>query len=186
MSLSDADLDTLLGDLESDRVERKQSFKGDAPTKVREAVCAFANDLSDHRQPGVVFVGAADDGTPVAMPVNDELLLQLADIKTDGNIVPPPTLFVEKRVLRGVPMAVISVEPSDSPPVRFKGVIMPRLSESRARPRIQQAGAGAEERGRPAEGLSRSRATSASAGAGAIEGPDRRQGRADSRRGAGR
>jgi ATP-dependent DNA helicase RecG len=131
MSLLDADLEALLGDLESDRVERKASFKGDSPVKVREAVCAFANDLPDHRQPGVVFVGAADNGTPVAIPVSDELLLQLADIKTDGNIVPPPTLFVEKRVLRGMPMAVIAVEPSDSPPVRFKGVIHVRFGPRR-------------------------------------------------------
>jgi ATP-dependent DNA helicase RecG len=56
---SDQDLEGLLCDLESDVAERKESFKGDAPTKVREAVCAFANDLPDHRRPGVIFVGAA-------------------------------------------------------------------------------------------------------------------------------
>ncbi len=38
----------MLADLESDRVERKESFKGNAPQTVREAVCAFANDLAGH------------------------------------------------------------------------------------------------------------------------------------------
>jgi ATP-dependent DNA helicase RecG len=35
------DLEALLDDLESDLVERKQSFKGDTPKKARQAVCAF-------------------------------------------------------------------------------------------------------------------------------------------------
>ena len=51
------DLRKLLDDLESDLVERKESWAGDAPEKGRQAVCAFANDLPDHRKPGVPFVG---------------------------------------------------------------------------------------------------------------------------------
>ena len=42
---ADIELEALLAELESDRAERKQSFRGDAPATVREAVCAFANDL---------------------------------------------------------------------------------------------------------------------------------------------
>ena len=56
---SDAELEQLLGDLESDLVERKESLRGDAPVTVREAICAFANDLPNHRRAGVVFVGAS-------------------------------------------------------------------------------------------------------------------------------
>jgi hypothetical protein len=44
---TDAELQAMLADLESDRVERKESFRGQAPTTVREAVCAFANDLAE-------------------------------------------------------------------------------------------------------------------------------------------
>ena len=55
---SDAELTCMMADLESDLVERKESLRGDAPVKIRQAVCAFANDLPDHRRPGVVFVGA--------------------------------------------------------------------------------------------------------------------------------
>ena len=116
-----------MSDLESDRVERKESFRGDAPQKVREAVCAFANDLSGHNAPGVILIGVRDDGRPLEdFLVTDELLLSLADIKSDGNIAPPPTLLVEKRTLRGSQVAVITVWPSDSPPVRFKGRIQVR------------------------------------------------------------
>jgi ATP-dependent DNA helicase RecG len=129
---SDQDLEGMLCDLESDVAERKESFKGDAPTKIREAVCAFANDLPDHQRPGVIFVGARDDGSPAGLAVTDELLRQLADMKTDGNIVPPPTLTVAKHVLRGSEMAVVTVWPADSPPARFKGRIWVRVGPRRA------------------------------------------------------
>lgn len=129
---TDAELEAMLADLESDRVERKQSFKGEAPTTVREAVCAFANDLPGHGMPGVVFIGACDDGAPLpGFEVTDELLRQLADIKTDGNIVPPPTLLVEKRRLAGADLAVITVWPCDTPPVRYKGRIHVRWGPRR-------------------------------------------------------
>jgi ATP-dependent DNA helicase RecG len=131
-SYTDAELEEMLADLESDLAERKESISGDAPNKVREAVCAFANDLPDHRKPGVVFIGARDrTGDPSGIAITDELLLKLADIKTDGNIVPPPTLTVSKRTLRGGEMAVIAVEPSDSPPVRYRGRVHIRIGPRR-------------------------------------------------------
>lgn len=128
---SDQDLERMLAELESDQVERKESFRGDAPTSVREAVCAFANDLPDHRSAGVIFIGARDDGTVSGIVVTDELLRQLADIKNDGNTVPPPTMTVSKRTLRGADVAVITVEPADSPPVSFRGRIWIRIGPRR-------------------------------------------------------
>ncbi len=129
---SDADLEALMRDVESDLVERKESLRGDAPTRIREAVCAFANDLPDRRQPGVVLVGARDDGSPSGLDVDDRLLLQLADIKTDGNIVPPPSMTVEKRILFGTPVALVVVQPSDAPPVRYQGRTWVRVGPRRA------------------------------------------------------
>lgn len=129
---TDQELERLLADIESDLVERKESLAGDAPNSVREAVCAFANDLPDHRRPGVVFIGARDNGSPSGFVVTDAGLRQLADIKTDGNILPPPTLSVSKRTLRGAEIAVIIVQASDSPPVRFKGRIWTRVDPRRA------------------------------------------------------
>ena len=116
--------------MESELVERKETMRN-MEDNVREAVCAFANDLPNHRQAGVVFIGAKDNGTPSGLPITDQLLLQLADIKTDGNIVPPPTLSVMKHVVRGAELAVITVQPADSPPARFKGRIHIRIGPRR-------------------------------------------------------
>ena len=132
VSYSDRELEGMMADLESDLVERKESLRGDSPARVREAVCAFANDLPDHRRPGVVFVGADDAGRPVGLEITDRLLLQLADVKTDGNIVPPPTLTVGKHVLRGRDVAVVTVWPADSPPVRLRGRTWVRVGPRRA------------------------------------------------------
>ena len=133
MTLENEELILLLQDIESDRVEYKESLSGDAPTKIREAICAFANDLPDHRKPGVVFVGVQDDGTVVGLQVTDtdRLLQQLGDMKTDGNILPPPSLTVEKRTLFGREVAIVTVQPSDSPPVRFRGRVHTRVGPRR-------------------------------------------------------
>lgn len=128
---SDEELERMLADLESDLAERKQSFQGDAPTTVREAVCAFANDLPAHGRAGVVFIGARDNGSPSGLNVTDVLLRNLADVKTDGNTVPPPSFTVGKRTLRGAEMAVLIVEPSDSPPVRYRGRVHIRIGPRR-------------------------------------------------------
>jgi ATP-dependent DNA helicase RecG len=127
---TDEALTALLDDIESDRVERKRSFKNERD-KARQAVCAFANDLPNHNQPGLLFIGAEDNGAPSRAPVTDELLQQLSDMKTDGNILPLPALTVEKRVLKGVEMAVVAVMPSDMPPVRYKGQIWIRSGPRR-------------------------------------------------------
>lgn len=129
---SDTELEALLNDLESDLAERKQSFKGDTPKKARQAVCAFANDLPNYNQPGVLFIGAKDDGTPSQEPITDELLRSLADIKTDGNILPLPVLIVEKRTLKSADMAIVTVQPSDMPPVKYEGRIWIRTGPRRA------------------------------------------------------
>lgn len=113
----------MITDLESDLVERKEAFLGNVPVAARETICAFANDLPDHRCAGVLFIGVNDAGKPIGLPVTDQLLLTLADIKTDGNIVPPPSLTVQKRRLFGVDVAVVTVMPASAPPARYKGRI---------------------------------------------------------------
>lgn len=128
---SDEELENLLADPESDRVERKESWEGNSPEKAREAVCAFANDLPDHRKPGVLFVGVRDDGTPSGLPITDRLLQTLSDIKTDGNILPPPSISVEKRVLNNAEIAVVTVQPAVAPPVKYKKRIWIRIGPRR-------------------------------------------------------
>lgn len=128
---SDSELETMLVDPETELSERKESLLGNAATRVRQAICAFANDLPDYRRPGVVFVGVEDGGAPIGIDVSDKLQLQLADMKTDGRIVPPPTLSVQKRRLFGADVAVVVVQPSDSPPVRCDGGIWIRIGSRR-------------------------------------------------------
>ena len=131
MRLDDAALERILSQGESFRVEYKETLDGSASVDIREAVCAFANDLSCSRELGVVFVGVKNNGEPSQIRITDPMLTQLTSIKTDGNIVPPPSILVEKRILKGVDIAVITVLPSDSPPVRYKGAIHVRSGPRR-------------------------------------------------------
>ena len=128
---TDEELLQIIQEDETDRVEFKESLSGSAPKDIREAICAFANDLPRHEKPGFVFVGVRKNKTVVDLPITDELLRQLADMKTDGNILPPPSLTVEKRVLQGKEIGVVKVEPSDSPPVRCRGGIHIRTGPRR-------------------------------------------------------
>ena len=128
--MRDDELESLLVDLESDRVERKESLS-DAG-RIRQAICAFANDMPNHGQPGVVFVGARDDGGCADLAITDQLLLALAGMRDDGNILPLPTMTVQKRTICGCEMAVVVVQPCDAPPVRYNGRIWIRVGPRRA------------------------------------------------------
>ncbi|MGB9466821.1 MAG: ATP-binding protein, partial [Candidatus Acidiferrum sp.] len=128
--LSSAELENLLDNLESDLVERKESVT--SPERIRQAICAFANDLPGHGRPGYIFVGVNDNGVPTNLPITDDLLLVLAGMRDDGNILPVPSLVVEKLVLKGSSMAVVEIQPSDAPPVRFRGQVWIRVGPRRA------------------------------------------------------
>lgn len=128
--MNDEELEELLRDLESDRVERKASISD--RNKIREAICAFANDLPNHQKPGVLFIGVNDDGTCANLTITDELLCTLSDMRSDGNILPFPSLIVQKRNILGCELAVVIVQPSDAPPVRFNGRVPVRVGPRRA------------------------------------------------------
>ncbi|MEK7287349.1 MAG: ATP-binding protein [Elusimicrobiota bacterium] len=128
--MTDKELEALLDDIESDRAERKESPSDTG--KIRQAICAFANDMPNHRQPGVLFIGADDLGNPVGLSVTEQLIQTLSSIRSDGNILPLPVMTVQKRKLKGKDLAVVVVQPSDAPPVKFKGTIWIRVGSSRA------------------------------------------------------
>lgn len=112
----------LLADLESFRVERTVSTKD--TEKFSQAVCAFANDLPASNLPGYLLIGADDkSGVPNGLKVTDELLRNLAGLAADGNILPAPALVVSRTTLSSGQgeIAVVRVQPSDLPPVRYKG-----------------------------------------------------------------
>lgn len=115
-------LNNLIKDLESDRVERKESMSD--KDKICEVICAFANDLPNYQEPGYLFIGVRDDGTPSHITISDKMLRDdLAGIRFDGNILPPPVMNVQKHIFEGADIAVIEVFPSKTPPVRYKGRI---------------------------------------------------------------
>jgi ATP-dependent DNA helicase RecG len=66
------------------------------------------------------------------LPITDQLLLTLSDMRSDGNILPMPVMSVEKKVLGGCEVAVVQVEPSFYPPIRFKGRTWIRVGPRRA------------------------------------------------------
>jgi len=127
--MTDKELEALLNDIESDRAERTRSR--DNGDKFREAVCAFANDLPNHNQSGVLFVGVDEAGEPVGLEITDQLLQNLASMRDDGNILPFPSMDVQKRRIKGSEVAVVIVHPSTSPPVRFRGVVWIRSGPRR-------------------------------------------------------
>jgi ATP-dependent DNA helicase RecG len=120
--ITESQLLALLGELESFRVERKVST-GDT-AKFSQAVCAFANDLAASHLPGYLLIGADDKtGRPAGMQASDELLRNLAGLASDGNILPAPAITVYRVSLSSGEgdIAVVEVQPSELPPVRFKG-----------------------------------------------------------------
>jgi ATP-dependent DNA helicase RecG len=128
--MDDRGIEALYTDRESDRVERKASFSD--PDKVRQAVCAFANDLPGHGAPGVVFIGVHEDGSCAKIQVTDELLRNLAAMRDDGNIQPFPSIKVAKKTIHGCEIALVEVLPSMAPPVRYRGRVWIRAGPRRA------------------------------------------------------
>lgn len=128
--LTEAQLNGLLSDLEADRVERTESVTN--TDKFGQAICAFANDLPNHRQPGYLLIGVKDNGSLSSLVVSDELLKNLGGIRSDGNVLPQPVMNVAKFSLAGGDVAVVEVFPSDLPPVRYKGRVHIRVGPRKA------------------------------------------------------
>lgn len=118
-------LSVLLADLELDRVERTISTKD--TDKFGEAICAFANDLPGHHQPGYLLIGVRDNGQRSGLKVTDDLLKNLGAIRSDGNVLPQPVMNVTHFNFDDGDVAVIEVLPSDLPPVRYKGRVWIRV-----------------------------------------------------------
>lgn len=128
--MDDVELLSLLDDGESDHVERKPSLG--QIDRIRDAICAFANDLVGRNRAGVVFVGVEDNGSCSGLSVDDRMLLTASALRDDGTILPIPSMSVERRILRGCEVLVIVVQPSAFPPVRVRGLTMIRVGPRRA------------------------------------------------------
>ena len=103
-----------MADIESDRVECTQPVN--KTDKFSEAVTAFSNDFPNHKLPGYLIIGVENDSRkPVGLQVTDELLKNLAALRSDGNIQPMPAISVAKFELPGGDIAVVEVIPSILP-----------------------------------------------------------------------
>lgn len=120
----------LLTDLESDRIERTISTNN--TDKFSEAICAFSNDYPNHNQAGYLLIGVKDNGELSGLTVTDKLLLDLASIRTNGNVLPQPAMTVTKYSFDTGDIAVVEVQPSVLPPVRYKGKVWIRTGPSKA------------------------------------------------------
>ena len=107
----------LLGDLENDSVERTISTTN--TDKFGQAICAFSNDLPCNNHPGYLIIGAEDDGSLHPIHVTDELLKNIAGIRTDGNIQPQPSMTVQKLTFQEGDIVVVEVYPTKMPPVKY-------------------------------------------------------------------
>lgn len=128
--LTDDELKALMAAIESDTAERTVSTND--TDKFGKAICAFANDLPNHRRPGYLLVGVKDDGALSGLRVTDELLKNLAGIRSDGNILPQPMISVSRFTFVEGDVAVVEVHPSDLPPVRYKGGVHIRVGPRKA------------------------------------------------------
>ena len=130
MMLSKTDIQHLLNDIENERVERTITTTN--TEKFAQAVCAFSNDIRNSKKPGYLFIGAYDNGKPSGLEVTDEMLRDLAGLRSDGNILPPPALMVYKESFPEGDIAIVEVQPSKMPPVRYKGKTWIRIGARKA------------------------------------------------------
>ena len=123
-------IEAILRNTETDLVERKESLSD--KDKIMQAICAYANDLPDHREPGYIIIGVNDEGATVDLNVDDRLLLTLSDIRDSGKILPLPHMDVHSIPIGDHHIAVVRVHPSDNPPVRLSGQVWIRVGPRRA------------------------------------------------------
>ena len=115
----------MLSNSESYNIERTESTVN--TDKFCQAICAFSNDISGSAKNGYLIIGAKDNGELSGLQVDDKLLLQIANIRTDGNILPQPIMTVEKFSFDQGDVLVAEVQPSEFPPVRYRGRIWVRV-----------------------------------------------------------
>ena len=123
--LTQSQLQPILSDTESAHVER--TISTDNMDKFCQAICAFSNDISGSGKNGYLIIGAHDNGKLSGLKVDDKLLLKISNIRTDGNILPQPVMTVEKFSFDDGDVLVAEVQPSEFPPVRYRGRVWVRV-----------------------------------------------------------
>jgi ATP-dependent DNA helicase RecG len=120
----------LLAETDSHQIERTVSLSDF--NQYGEAVTAFANDLADTRQPGFLLIGINDRGELAGLRIDDAFLAKLGGLRSDGLIMPLPSIQVERFSFEAGDVAVVEVQPSSLPPVRYKGRAYIRVGPRKA------------------------------------------------------
>ena len=116
--------------MESDRIEWTTSTE---EKKLGQAICAFSNDFSSRRLPGYILIGVNDHGKIASMTIDDRILQKLGAIRSDGNILPQPVIVVsDVYTFSEGDVVYIEVQPSEFPPVRYKGQCWIRIGPRKA------------------------------------------------------
>jgi len=126
----------LLADIESDLIERTISVK---ENKLGPAVCALSNDFPNHKLPGYILLGVNDDGKIAGMKWTDEELQAIGNVKSNGNVLPQPSMVVSPifKYPEGE-IVVIQVTPSPYPPVRYDGRCWIRIGPRRDKATVEE------------------------------------------------
>ncbi len=120
--LSKEELQCLMTDIGSDRVERTTST-----TDIRifeYAICAFSNDLPNYKKPGYLLIGVDKTGKLSGLKATDELLQNISDIPSNRNLLPQPAMTVNKYSFDEGDVIVVEVMPAYFPPVYDRGVLV--------------------------------------------------------------
>jgi len=129
--LSKEELTKLIADIESDHVERTISTND--TDKFGQAICAFSNDIGNHKKTGYLLIGVHDKTNQLSgLKATDRMLKDIAAIRSDGNVLPQPAMTVYKVALDGGDVIVVEVTPAHFPPVRYKGLVWIRIGPRRA------------------------------------------------------
>lgn len=123
------ELEKLLLSKESPRVEKTVSTTD--MDKFQEAICTFSNDMDNSRQNGYLIIGAKDNGELSGLRVDDHLFKKISGIRSYGNILPIPMMTCERYELEEGDLLIVEVQPSFSPPVRYRGRTFIRIGPRR-------------------------------------------------------
>lgn len=117
--ITEADVLKLIREPESFWLEKTRSTAD--TDKFCQAICAFSNDMPDSRKCGYLLIGVNDDGSLSGLRVTDSILKEITGLRTDGNILPQPTMSVQTFSFDKGDVIVVEVTPSYEPPVRYRG-----------------------------------------------------------------
>ncbi len=126
----------LIAEMESDRIERTTSIRED---KLGPAICALSNDYPNHKQPGYILLGVNDNGDLAGAKWTDDDLQKIGGIKTNGNILPPPSIVVSPVFsFPNGEVVVVEVKPSHYPPIRYNGRCYIRVGARQAKATVEE------------------------------------------------